>query len=223
MGAVNTTYTFTATDTITSSKMNNIIDQTTMTGDAIFGTTLEVADGKLKIRSQGITSNELAENSVKTIAIEDANITTAKLADANVIQTKLGPNVVGNGPCFSVEGIKSVTNGSQTKIDFTIISWDTKNNISSSRFTPTIAGYYLFTGRCSGATRSLLLLNCYIYKNGGAVIYGSVADTVMYISSASGMLYMNGTTDYVEIYTGHSTAGTYDVRGYLDGVLVRSA
>jgi hypothetical protein len=48
MGAVNTTYTFTATDTITSTKMNNIIDQTTITTDAIIGTTLDVASGKLK-------------------------------------------------------------------------------------------------------------------------------------------------------------------------------
>ena len=48
MGAVDTTYTFTATDTITSTKMNNIIDQTVMASDAIIGTTLEVASGKLK-------------------------------------------------------------------------------------------------------------------------------------------------------------------------------
>jgi microcystin-dependent protein len=61
--------------------MNNIIDQTTMTGDAILGTTLEVADGKLKIRSQGITSNELASNAVKTIAIEDGAVTQAKAAN----------------------------------------------------------------------------------------------------------------------------------------------
>ena len=81
MGAVNTTYTFTATDTITSTKMNNIIDQTTITGDAILGTTLEVADGKLKIRSQGITSNELAENAVKTIAIENGAVTQAKASN----------------------------------------------------------------------------------------------------------------------------------------------
>ena len=47
MGAVNTTYTFTATDTITSTKMNNIIDQTTMTSDAVFsGGTIEVVSGK---------------------------------------------------------------------------------------------------------------------------------------------------------------------------------
>lgn len=62
MGAVDTTYTFTATDTITSAKMNNIIDQTTITNDAILGTTLEVVSGKLKVRSQGITSNELSSD-----------------------------------------------------------------------------------------------------------------------------------------------------------------
>ena len=80
MGAVNTTYTFTATDTITSAKMNNIIDETTITSDAIFGGTLEVAAGKLKVRSQGITSNELANNAVNTLALADAAVTPAKLS-----------------------------------------------------------------------------------------------------------------------------------------------
>ena len=89
MGAVDTTYTFTATDTITSSKMNNIIDQTTITGDAIFGTTLEVASGKLKIRSQGITSNELAANAVTSTQITDLNVTTIKIADLNVTTAKI--------------------------------------------------------------------------------------------------------------------------------------
>jgi hypothetical protein len=84
MGAVDTTYTFTATDTITSAKMNNIIDQTTITSDAIFGTTLEVVtSGKLKVRSQGITSNELATNSVATTSIADANVTPAKLSNSD--------------------------------------------------------------------------------------------------------------------------------------------
>ena len=89
MGAVDTTYTFTATDTITSAKMNNIIDQTTITTDAIIGTTLDVASGKLKINSSGITSNEMAANSVVTAAITDANVTTAKIADSNVITSKI--------------------------------------------------------------------------------------------------------------------------------------
>jgi hypothetical protein len=93
MGAVDTTYTFTATDTITSAKMNNIIDQTTMTSSAIIGTTLEVASGQLKVRSQGITSNEMAANSVVTAAITDSNVTTAKIAAANVTSAKLEPNI----------------------------------------------------------------------------------------------------------------------------------
>ena len=82
MGAVDTTYTFTATDTVTSSKMNNIIDQTTMTPNAIIGTTLEVASGKLKVRSSGITSNELASGSVTSTTIADGSVTPAKLSTA---------------------------------------------------------------------------------------------------------------------------------------------
>ena len=80
MGAVDTTYTFTATDTITSTKMNNIIDQTTLTSDAIIGTTLEVASGKIKVRAAGITSNELATNAVTTTTITNGSVTSEKLA-----------------------------------------------------------------------------------------------------------------------------------------------
>jgi len=97
MGAVDTTYTFTATDTITSSKMNNIIDQTTMTTDSIFGTTLEVVSGKLKVRSQGITSNELATGSVTTNAITDLNVTTGKIADLGVTTGKIADLGVTTG------------------------------------------------------------------------------------------------------------------------------
>jgi len=80
MGAVDTTYTFTATDTITSAKMNNIIDQTTMTSSAIIGTTLEVASGQLKVRAQGITSNEMGTGSVTTDAIANNAVTPSKLS-----------------------------------------------------------------------------------------------------------------------------------------------
>jgi hypothetical protein len=69
--------------------MNNIIDQTTMTSNAIIGTTLEVASGKLKVRAAGITSNEMASNSVVTAAITDSNVTTAKIADSNVTTAKI--------------------------------------------------------------------------------------------------------------------------------------
>jgi hypothetical protein len=82
-GAVDTTYTFTATDVITSTKMNNIIDETVMTTDAIIGSTLAVSTGKLRVNTSGITANELATGSVTTTAILDANVTPAKLANSD--------------------------------------------------------------------------------------------------------------------------------------------
>ena len=98
MGAVDTTYTFTATDTITSTKMNNIIDQTTITSDAVSGTTLEVVTGKLKVRSQGITSNEMAANSITSTQIVAGAVTTAKLAsDAIIFNARTLANGGGQG------------------------------------------------------------------------------------------------------------------------------
>jgi hypothetical protein len=95
MGVVNTTYTFQATDTITSLRMNNIIDETTFTFDAIFGTTLEVTSGKLKVRSLGITSNELAANAVTTAKITDGSITNDKInAAAAIAPSKLGSGAI---------------------------------------------------------------------------------------------------------------------------------
>lgn len=104
MGAVDTTYTFTATDTITSTKMNNIIDQTTITTDAIIGNTLEVATGKLKVRAAGITSNELATNAVTTAAITAGSVTPAKLSSG--------------GPSWSGTGAGGVFGVPQTGLEF---------------------------------------------------------------------------------------------------------
>ena len=97
MGAIDTSYTFTATDVITSAKMNNILDQSTITSSAIIGDTLSVTSGKLSVRSGGITSNELAVNSVTTTAITDLNVTTAKIADLNVTTGKIADGAVTFG------------------------------------------------------------------------------------------------------------------------------
>ena len=63
MGVLDTTYTFTATDVVTSAKLNNVIDQTTFTSNAVAtgNTTLAVtASGQLKVNSNGITPNEVS-------------------------------------------------------------------------------------------------------------------------------------------------------------------
>jgi hypothetical protein len=116
-GVVNTTYTFTATDTITSTKMNNIIDETVFTSDAIVSdnTTLEVSGGKLRVASGGITASELASNSVTTSKIGDGQVTTAKLSSGKPVWsnwTSASPYTstltLGDGRTSTTEGDTSI-------------------------------------------------------------------------------------------------------------------
>ena len=88
-GVIDTTYTFTATDLVTSSKLNNICEQSSFTADAIDGGTLTVTAGKLKVSTTGITATELASNAVTTAKILDGAVTTGKLATGAVTATSI--------------------------------------------------------------------------------------------------------------------------------------
>ena len=61
-GVVDTSHTFATNDVVTSTLLNNIIDQTLFTSDALSGGTLALTSGKMKVATSGITSNELAAN-----------------------------------------------------------------------------------------------------------------------------------------------------------------
>jgi hypothetical protein len=211
MGVVNTTYTFTSTDTITSAKMNNIIDETTFTGDAIQGTTLQVVSpGKLAVSAGGITSNELASSAVT--------------------QAKLGMNISGNGPSFMAYGsvTTSVSNQTNTKITLDVEEYDTNSNFTSSRFTPTIAGYYQITGSVYAST-PLQTLRAFIFKNGASYRGGPhiSATSLQFQMDVNALVYLNGTTDYIELYAFHNNGGTSNIGGgadtYMCGFLARSA
>jgi hypothetical protein len=217
MGVVNTTYTFSGTDTITSSKLNNIIDDTTFTSDAIQGTTLQVVSpGKLAVNAGGITSNELASNAV----------VTAKIADANVTQVKLAPNVAGNGPAFRAyaSSTTAIPNGALTKVNLATESFDTESYFTSSRFTPLVAGYYIITGSVDfiSATTGVLAV---VFKNGSQSSLGGIGDRS---SQVSDLVYLNGTTDYVELFAFQSSGASKNLASnvsgtYLCGYLARSA
>jgi hypothetical protein len=225
MGVVNTTYTFLGTDTITSAKMNNIIDDTTFTSDAIQGTTLQVVSpGKLAVSASGITSNELASNSVVTAAITDSNVTTAKIADANVTQAKLGTNVAGNGPAFRAEvSNTSIPNGTFQKVVFSTEVFDTGSCLASSRFTPTISGYYFIAGSIDFAASVGAIAS--LAKNNATINIGTAGSRS---SQVSDLIYMNGTTDYIELNAYQSSGSTTvlnntSLGNYFFGYLARSA
>jgi hypothetical protein len=128
MGAVNTTYTFTPTDTITSTKMNNIIDETVMTSDAVLGGSggsggLDISSGKLSISANAINSSRLAANSVSSSNIVDGTIVNADISPtAGIAGTKIvsqfgSQNITATGD-IGLEGTAS---------DYTVV---TCNNTS---------------------------------------------------------------------------------------------
>jgi hypothetical protein len=135
--------------------------------------------------------------------------TTIQATDA-VTQTITLPNNTGtvmvNGPAFSayLNTSQSITTSTYTKVQINTEEFDTNSNYdtSTSRFTPTVAGYYQVNGRFSSEVNSTLLVAT-IYKNG--VEFKRGMDTRASVNASTGatvntLIYMNGTTDYIEFY-----------------------
>jgi len=116
-----------------------------------------------------------------------------------------------SAPAFSAypSAGTSVTSSTYTKITFDTENFDTNSNFASSRFTPTVAGYYQITANIRfGPTTGTLLLVA-LFKNGSlSVNSGGNAATAYVIPCVSAVLYFNGSTDYVEVYGYQNTAGT---------------
>ena len=82
---------FTATETVTSTKLNDLGSPTAALTAASIGTA-DIADDAITpalIADDAITPALIADDAVTTPAILDANVTTSKIADANVTFAKL--------------------------------------------------------------------------------------------------------------------------------------
>jgi hypothetical protein len=122
--------------------------------------------------------------------------------------------VSGNQPAFSayLAANQTITSTTYTKIQFNTEVFDTANaydNATNYRFQPAIAGYYQISGAVSyGASVSINRTILNLYKNG--ISYAILSDANGNLNRVNGsvLLYLNGTTDYVEIY------------GYINGTTV---
>jgi hypothetical protein len=162
-------------------------------------------------------------------AVSGTNTATLPAATGTVM-------VSGNMPAFSAYGNANYTqtSGVWTKLQANTKEFDTAScfNTSTYAFTPNVAGYYQVTSQVTLSTSvSYSLAITAIYKNGsqfkdGNDIRGVTGTTVRLINSA--LIYMNGTTDYLEIYarmdgTGTITSVCNSADGYFQAVLVRGA
>ena len=180
--------------------------------------------------SSGLTQS--ADNSgVLQLASGTGNLVTVPSVTGTAM-------VSGNMPAFFAyknDGDQSITTATFTKVTFSAEEYDTNSNFASSRFTPTVAGYYQTSAVITNAngttpTRQIVML----YKNGSA--YAPFVDSLnssTYRNGGSCLVYLNGSSDYIEIYaylsgsagmtlqSGSSTG--VGLNTYFSGVLVRAA
>lgn len=135
-------------------------------------------------------------------------------------------------PAFSAYASTSQTlnGGTNTKIMYNIKEFDTNNNydnLTNYRFQPTVAGYY----QCNANYRALISTQneCEIafFKNANAFKSGADLWTGAYQVGVSSLIYMNGTTDYLEVYvyvqSTITSSGNNNATSYFQAFLARTA
>lgn len=109
----------------------------------------------------------------------------------------------------------------QSRILIDTISFDTEGvvDIANSLIVPNLPGYYVVMGNVmASAVPYGERVNALIYKNGVLVSYGTIdrqGSGGRSSSIASDLIYMNGTTDYLELFahSSHSSALGLNVGG----------
>jgi len=197
-----------------------------------------VSSGSAGLKSSADSSGvlQLQTNGTAAITISTGQVATFAQAPvlpaASIPQAALASGVAGTGPAFSARPstTQSVTTATYTKVNLGTENFDTNNNFASSRFTPTVAGYYQLNGSVYPvSTNSANYIWAFIYKNGATYASGSsagAASTQDGISVVSTLVYLNGSTDYVELYcyvTGTSPVIQNDLATQFSGFLARGA
>jgi hypothetical protein len=134
-------------------------------------------------------------------------------------QVQVGVGGNSNAPAFSAYNSVSqtISTSAYVKVTFDTEEFDTNNNFASSRFTPTVAGYYQLNGTVGSASGNLYPV---FYKNGTTIfVSGSINSPASGIGCGavvSSVVYLNGSTDYIELYCFATTSGV--LYGGVSGV-----
>lgn len=141
--------------------------------------------------------------------------------DLNLIDARL-PKVIFSAYMSSTQ---SFTNNTPTKVQFNAEEYDVGSYYDSAtnyRFTPLVAGYYQISGRiqfASGASGSAeidLYKNGSEYKRGANLPFPSGGSTMM--PNISAVVYLNGSTDYIELYAAQNSGGSLSTQGTTNNI-----
>ena len=162
-------------------------------------------------------------------------------SNGQVLQTGLAPNVAGNGPAFSAyaSANQAISATIYTKVQFNTEEFDTNSNFNNTgsavggippyAFMPTVAGYYQVnigidyspSSNCN-STFANIYKNGSVFKRGNQILTSNGSNW----AGLSALIYMNGTTDYLEGYAWGNTAPTVggsQTQTFFQASLVKAA
>lgn len=191
-------------------------------------------NGTTVVLASGATSGDLV--TVESFLVSSV-LNAIPATSASIQQSYLASGVAGTGPAFSAyaNAGQTLTNFVYTKISLQNEEFDTAScfnntgstvgSIPSYAFLPNVAGYYQVTGQVSWSAATATASWAIIYKNGSGAKYGSLSAST-YGDTVSALIYMNGTTDYLELYCYQTSGQTLEGgsgKTYFQATLVRSA
>ena len=164
------------------------------------------------------SASVLARTAVLASSNADAAVNFS--AAPMVFSTVPGAKIAATGPIFSAyrSGDQTgVTNNTLVKVQLNAEEFDTASCFDSTtnyRFTPNVAGYYRFEWSLDARGTNLIVGHTQLWKNGVLHKSGAWAahSSNISISGGSAVVYMNGSTDYVELY-GYTTASSGNLFG----------
>jgi len=139
-----------------------------------------------------------------------------------------------NGPAFSAwaSSTQVTPAGVFTKVGFRTKEFDTANcfdSVSLSRFKPLVPGYYQVSATLRQTSPTDGEWLAMLYKNGAAFKSGSdlsVAGGGNFQSHVSALVYLNGATDYLEVFvysTATASVSNSQSGSFFQAVMVRGA
>ena len=195
--------------------MSSTINASTASGGGVI--TTADASGILQLQTAGVTGLTIDASQ---------NVTLAK-------GLTVGASAAPAFSAYMSTATQSIATATFTKILINTKEFDTNSNYDNAtnyRFTPTVAGYYQVNGQLSWGNGASATLITTIYKNGVRFKDGN---NMTYTGGAYGvvsaLIYLNGSTDYVELWGYQTTGSALNVNGntqyytYFQAFLARSA
>lgn len=179
-----------------------------------------------------VSATELARSLISSSTGSTINFTSPPVVFSTVPAAQFAP------PAFSAyrdTSNQSLTSGTAAKVQLNAEEFDTADCFDPTtnfRFTPNVAGYYKVSGFVATVGTSVTAGFASVYKNGseykrGAQLNLSYGNASNQDFGVSALVYLNGSTDYVELWVlviGTSPAVVYgSAFTYFSGNYVRGA